>query len=87
MNSSISSKDDTVTKSRRFVRTKLRQRNIPLPTVDDKYSIGRARNALMSLITSTEGLEPPSHWYTISDNGIGCLCEFFRLEECVFSYL
>ena len=81
MNSSLSSKDDTVTKCRRFVRTKLRQSNIPL---NDKYSFTRARNALVSLITSIESLEPPSHWYNISDNGIDSLCELFRLEECVF---
>ena len=86
MNSSFSSKDDTVTKCRRFVRTKLRQSNIPLPIVDDKYSFTRTRNALVSLITSIESLEPPSYWYNISDNGIGSLCELFRLEECV-SYL
>ena len=84
MNISLSSKDDTMTKSRRFVRTKLRQRNIPLPTVDDKYSFTRARNALVSLSTSIDSLEPPSHWYNISDNGMGSLCELFRLEECVF---
>ena len=84
MNSSLSSKYDTVTKYRRFVRTKLRQSNIPLPIVDDKYSFTRARNALVSLITSIESLEPPSHWYNISDNSIGSLCELFRLEECVF---
>ena len=84
MNSSLSSKDDTVTKSRRFVRTRLRQSTIPLPIVDDKYSFTRARNALVSLITSIESLESPSHWYKISDNGISSLCELFRLEECVF---
>ena len=61
MNSSLSFKDDTVTKCRRFVRTKLRQSNIPLPIVDDKYSFTRARNALVSLITSIESLEPPSY--------------------------
>ena len=52
--------------------------------MDDKYSFTRARNAVVSLITLIESLEPPSHWYNISDNGIGSLCEFFRLEECVF---
>ena len=76
MSSSLSSKDDTVTKYRRFVRTKLRQ--------VDKYSFTRARNALVSLITSIESSEPPSHWYNISDNGISSLCELFRLDECVF---
>ena len=84
MNSSLSSKDDTVTKSRRFVRTILRQGNIPLPIVDDKYFFTRARNALVSLIMSIESLEHPSHWYNISNNGIGSLCELFRLEEYVF---
>ena len=84
MNSSLSSKDDTVTKCPYFVRTKLRQSNIPLPIVDDKYSFTRARNALVSLITSIESLEPPSYWYNISDNSIGSLYELFRLEECVF---
>ena len=38
----------------------------------------------MSLIASIESLEHTSHWYNISDNGIGSLCELFRLEECVF---
>ena len=84
MSSSLSSKDNTVTKCRRFVRTKLRQSNIPLPIVDDQYYFTRARNALVSLITSIERLEPPSHWFQISENGIGSLCELFRLEKCVF---
>ena len=52
--------------------------------VHDKYSFTRARNALVSLITLIESLEPPSYWSIISDNGIGSLCELFRLEECVF---
>ena len=84
MSSSLSSKDDTVAKCRRFVRTKLRQSNVTLLIVDDKYSFTRACNALVALISSIESLEPPSYWYTISDNGIGSLCELFRLEECVF---
>ena len=87
MNSSLSSKDDNVTKCRRFVRTKLRQSNIPLPIMDDKYSFTRARNALVSLITSIESLEPSSHWCNISDNGIGSLCELFRLEQWVFLFI
>ena len=84
MNNLLSSQDDTVKKSPYFVRTKLRQSNIPLPIVDDKYSFTRARNALVALITSIESLEPPSHWYKISENAVGSLCELFRLEECVF---
>ena len=84
MNSSLSSKHDTVKKSPYFVRTKLRQSNIPLPIVDNKCCFTRARNALVSPIPSIESLEPPSHWYNISENGIGSLCELFRLEECVF---
>ena len=80
MNGSLSSKNDTMTKCPHFVRTKLRQSNITLPIVDDKYSFTRARNALVSLITSTEILEPPSYRYDISNNGIGSLCELFRLE-------
>ena len=58
--------------------------NSLLPVVDDKYSFTRARNALVSLITSIKSLEPLSYWYSISDNDIGSLCELFRLEECVF---
>ena len=84
MSSSLLSKGDTVTKCRRFVRTKLRQSNVTLPIVDDKYSLTRARNALVELISSIESLGPSSYWYNISDNGIGSLCELFRLEECVF---
>ena len=84
MNSSLLFKDVTVTKCPPFTRTNLFQRNISLPTVDDKYSFTRARNALVSLITSIESLKPPSYWYGISGNGIGSLCELFRLEECVF---
>ena len=84
MSSSLSSKDDTVTKCRRFVRTKLHQSNITLPIVDDKYSFTRTRNALVSLITLIESLEPQSYWYNISNNGIGSLYELFRLEECAF---
>ena len=66
------------------IHTNLLKRNISLPTVDDKYSFTRARNALALLITSIESLEPPSYWYNISDNSIGSLCELFRLEEYVF---
>ena len=84
MSSSLLSKGDTVTKCRRFVRTKLRQSKVTLPIVDDKYSLTRARSALVELISSIESLEPSSYWYNISDNGIGSLCELFRLEECVF---
>ena len=84
MNNSISYQDGTVKKSPYFVRTKLCQSNITLPIVDDKYSFTRARNALVDLITSIESLEPPSYWYTLSDDGIGSLCELFRLEEYVF---
>ena len=84
MSSSLLSKGDTVTKCRRFVRTKLRQSNVTLPIVDDKYSLTRARSALVELISSIESLGPSSYWYNISDNGIGSLCELFRLEECVF---
>ena len=84
MNSSLSSKDDTVTKCPRFVQTRLRQSNIPLPIVHDKYSFTKNRNALVSLITSINSLKLPSHWYTIYDKGIGRLCKLFRLEECVF---
>ena len=86
MDSSLSSKDDTVTKFPYFVRTKLRQSNIPLPIVNDKYSFTRACNALVSLITSIESLESPSYWYNISDNGMGSLCELFLLQDCVFIY-
>ena len=71
-------------KSPYFVNTKLRQSNITLHIVDDKYSFTRARHALVDLITSIESLEPPSYWYNISNNSIGSLCELFRLEECVF---
>ena len=84
MNSSLLTKDVTVTKCPPFTRTNLFQTNISLPTVDDKCSFTSARNALVSLITTTESLEPPSYGYSISDNGIGSLCVLFRLEECVF---
>ena len=83
MNSSLSSQNDTVKKSPYFVRTKLRQSNIPLPIVDDEYSFTRARNGLVTLVTSIESLEPPSYWYNITEYSIGSLCELFRLEECV----
>ena len=84
MNSSLSSKDARVTRYPPFIRTNFLQRNKPLPPVDDKYSFTRARNALVLLIMSIESLEPPSYWYNLSSNGIGSLCELFRLEECVF---
>ena len=86
MNSSLLSKDVTVTKCPPFIRTNLFQRNISLPTVDDKYSFTRARNALESLITSIESLNPPSYWYSIYGNDIGSLCELLDLKN-VFSYL
>ena len=84
INSLLLSKHVTVTKCPLFTRTNLFKRNISLSTVDDKYSFTRARNALVSLITPMESLEPPSYWYSISYTGIGSLCDFFRLEECVF---
>ena len=87
MNSSLSSKDITVTKCPPVIHTNLFKRNISLPTVDDKYSFTRARNALALLITSIESLEPPSYWYNISDNGKGSICELFRLEDCVFVFI
>ena len=83
MNSSLLSKDVTMTKCPPFTGPNLFKRNISLSTVDDKYSFTRAHNALVSLITSIESLEPPSYWYSMSDNGIGILYELFRLEECV----
>ena len=61
--------------------------NISLPTVDDKHSFTRFRNELDLLITSIESLEPPSYWYSISDNGKGSLYELFRLEDCVFLFI
>jgi len=84
MDNSLLSKDVTVTKCPPFTRTNLFQRNISLSTGHDKYSVTRAHNALVLLITSIESLESPSYWYSISDNGIGSLCELFRLEEYVF---
>ena len=84
MSSPLSSEDVTMTKSPTGIRTILFKRNSSLSTVGDKYSFTRARNALASLITSIQSLEPPSYWYNISDNSIGSLCELFRLEHCVF---
>ena len=84
MNSSSLSKYVTMTKCSPFTRTNLFKRKISVPTVVDKYSFTRTRNALVSLIASIESLEPPSYSYSISDNGIGILCELFRLEECIF---
>ena len=84
MNSSLLSKDVSVTKSPHFVDTNVFQSNISLPIVDDKYSFTRARNALVSLFTPIESLESPSYWYNITENGIGSLYELFRLEECLF---
>ena len=86
MNSSLLSKDVTVTKLPPFIRTNLFQRIISLPTVDDKYSFTRARNDFVSLITLIESLEPISYWYSISNKGIGSLCELFRLEMCFLIY-
>ena len=57
MNSSLSSKDITVTKCPPVIRTNLFKRNISLPTADDKYSFTKACNALSLLITSIESLE------------------------------
>ena len=61
MTNSISYQDGTMKKSPYFVRTKLRQSDITLPIVDDKYYFTRARNALVDIITSIESLEPPSY--------------------------
>ena len=84
MSSSLSSEDITVIKSPTGIRTNLFKRNSSLSTVGDKYSFTTSRNALDSLITSIQSLEPISYWYNISDNSIGSLCELFRLEYCVF---
>ena len=85
MSSSLSIEDITATKSPTGIRINLFKRNSSLSTVGDKYSFTRARNALTSLITSIQSLEPLSYWYNISDNSIGSLCELFRLEYCVFN--
>ena len=66
------------------IRTDFFKRNSSLSAVGDKYSFTRAHNALASLITSIQSLEPLSYWYNISDNGIDSLCELFRLEDYVF---
>ena len=79
MNSSLLSKDVSVTKSPHFVDTNVFQSNISLPIVDDKYSFTRARNALVSILTWIESLDPSSYWYKISEKGIG-VCELFRLK-------
>ena len=84
MISSLSSKDITVTKCPPVIHTHLFKSNSSRTTVDDKYSFTRARNALASPITSIKGLEPPSYWYNLNDNGKFILCESFRLEDCVF---
>ena len=83
MNSSLSSKDITMTKCSPVIRTSLFKRNISLPIVDDKYSFTSARNVLALLVTSIESLEHLSCWYNISDNGKGSLYELFGLEDCV----
>ena len=57
MNSSLSSKDITLTKCQPVIRINLFKRNISLDTVDDKYSFTRAHNALALLITPIERLE------------------------------
>ena len=77
MNSSLSSKDITMTKYPPVIHTNLFKRNISLPTVDDKYYFTRVRNTLALLITSIETLEPTSYWYNISDSDKGILCELF----------
>ena len=87
MNSSLSSKDITVTKCPTVIHRNLFKRNISLPTVYDEYSFTRARNALALLLTSIESLESPSCWYNTPDNGKGNLGDLFRLEYCVFFYL
>ena len=56
MNSSLSSKEITVTKYPPDIRTNLFKRNSSLPTVDNAYSFTRDRNALALLITSIESL-------------------------------
>ena len=84
MNSSLSSKDITVTKCPPVIHTNLFKRNISLPTVDDKYSFTRARNALAFLITSIESLKTPSYWYNISDNVKVVYVNYFDLKVVCF---
>ena len=73
-----------MTRCRPIVRTNLCKSSSSLPAVDDKYSFTRARNDLASLITSIKSLEPPSFWYSLSNNGTGSFCELLRLGDCVF---
>ena len=80
----LSSKDITVTKCPPVIRTNLFKRNISLPTVDDKYSFTRARNALAFLITSIESLETPSYWYNISHNVKVVYVNYFDLKVVCF---
>ena len=84
MNSSLSSKDISVTRYRPIICTSVCKSNSSLPVVNDKYSFTRTRNTFASLITSIESLEPLSWWFLLLNNGKGSLYGSLRLENCVF---
>ena len=68
-----------------ITHTNLLENSRSLPIVGGNYSFTRTRNDFASLIMSIESVYPHSYWYTLSDNGIGSLCELLRVEECIFT--
>ena len=86
MNSSLLLKDTIVTRCRPILHIFFKS-NSSLPVVDDKYSFTRDRNALASLITSMESLEPLLFCYNLSDNSAGIFADYLDLKITCLSML
>ena len=81
---SLYSNDVRVTKCRVITHTILQENDNSLPTVGDRYSSARTRNAFASLIMSIQAFDSTSYWYNLSSYIDMSLCKLLILEECIF---
>ena len=81
---SLYSKYACVTKFRVITNTSLQENNNSLPTVGDRYSSSRTRNAFASLNISIQDFDTPSYRYNLLSYNDGNLCKLLLLEECTF---
>ena len=80
---SLYSKDARITKCRVITHTILQENDNSLPTVGDRYSSTRTRNAFASLIVSIQAFDSTSYWYNLSSYIDISLCKLLILEECI----
>ena len=81
---SLLSTDARVRKCPATTRTNLQRSINSLAIVGDRYNSTRTRDAFASLIISIQVYDSPSHWYDLSSNNEGSLCQLLLLEECIF---